>query len=153
MLPAQVMTTHTPGPLARRLLAVPARLYDCHAGWLLGQRFLLLTHKTSVLRWNDIRERTILVERSVAFGQLEPTKTDQSRTVRLLAPLAETLAAWRQASPRSTPTELVFPAPDGHPGIASALSTGANELPLRPPTQPACPTRAHTTCATALSAS
>jgi integrase len=67
------------------------------------------------LRWHDVREHTILVERSVAFGQLKPTKTGQTRTVRLLRPLAATLAAWREATPRSTPTDLVFPAPDGSP--------------------------------------
>ncbi|HEY5431261.1 MAG TPA: site-specific integrase [Solirubrobacteraceae bacterium] len=36
------------------------------------------------LRWHDIRERTILVERSVAFGKLKSTKTGKTRTVRLL---------------------------------------------------------------------
>jgi len=39
------------------------------------------------LRWGDVRERTILVERSVAAGQLKPTKTGQTRTIRLLHPL------------------------------------------------------------------
>ncbi|MGH3417790.1 MAG: nitroreductase family deazaflavin-dependent oxidoreductase [Actinocrinis sp.] len=33
-----------PGPAIRWLLRVPARLYDVHAGWLLGHRFLRLTH-------------------------------------------------------------------------------------------------------------
>ena len=33
-----------PGPLVRRLLQIPAVLYDCHLGWLLGRRFLRLTH-------------------------------------------------------------------------------------------------------------
>ncbi len=46
-----------PGPLARRLLRVPARLYHCNAGWLLGQRFLLLTH---VGRHSGRRHRTVL---------------------------------------------------------------------------------------------
>ena len=67
------------------------------------------------LRWHDIREHTILVERSVAFGQLKSTKTGQTRTVRLLAPLADTLAAWRGATGRPSPTDLIFPAPDGSP--------------------------------------
>lgn len=35
---------HRPGPIARRLLRAPARLYDWNAGWLLGRRFLRLTH-------------------------------------------------------------------------------------------------------------
>ena len=33
-----------PGPLMRRILRAPARVYDWHAGWLLGRRFLRLTH-------------------------------------------------------------------------------------------------------------
>ena len=35
---------HKPGRVARRLLRAPARLYDWNAGWLLGRRFLRLTH-------------------------------------------------------------------------------------------------------------
>jgi integrase len=67
------------------------------------------------LRWHDVGERTLLVERSVAFGKLKSTKTGKARTVRLLAPLAETLAAWRRTTDRAAPTDLVFPAPDGSP--------------------------------------
>jgi deazaflavin-dependent oxidoreductase (nitroreductase family) len=33
-----------PGPLLRRLLRLPVVLYRWHLGWLLGHRFLLLTH-------------------------------------------------------------------------------------------------------------
>ena len=67
------------------------------------------------LRWYDIRERTILVERSVAFGKLKSTKTGKARTVRLLAPLAEMLETWHEATERAAPTDLVFPGPDGAP--------------------------------------
>jgi integrase len=67
------------------------------------------------LRWHDLGERTLLVERSVAFGQLKPTKTGQTRTVKLLPPLIDTLAAWRRATHRNAPTDLFFPAPDGSP--------------------------------------
>jgi deazaflavin-dependent oxidoreductase (nitroreductase family) len=35
----------TPGPLLKRALRAPVRLYDLRAGWLLGHRFLLLTHR------------------------------------------------------------------------------------------------------------
>lgn len=38
------MTAHRPGPIARRLLRAPAVLYDWNLGWLLGQRFVRLTH-------------------------------------------------------------------------------------------------------------
>ena len=37
-------TRHRPSPLVRRLLEAPTYLYDIHAGWLLGRRFLRLTH-------------------------------------------------------------------------------------------------------------
>jgi integrase len=67
------------------------------------------------LRWHDIRDRTILVERSVAFGKLKSTKTGKARTVRLLAPLADTLHGWRAVTDRSEPTDLLFPGPDGAP--------------------------------------
>ncbi len=38
------MTVRRPGPIVRRLLRSPALLYDCNVGWLLGHRFLRLTH-------------------------------------------------------------------------------------------------------------
>jgi deazaflavin-dependent oxidoreductase (nitroreductase family) len=41
---AAAVKTRRPGPITRRLLRAPARLYDWHAGWLLGHRFLRLTH-------------------------------------------------------------------------------------------------------------
>lgn len=34
-----------PGPLLRAVFRAPLRLYDWHAGWLLGHRFLRLTHQ------------------------------------------------------------------------------------------------------------
>jgi integrase len=67
------------------------------------------------LRWHDVGERTLLVERSVAFGKLKSPKTGKARTVRLLAPLAETLEAWLRTTDRAAATDLVFPAPDGSP--------------------------------------
>jgi deazaflavin-dependent oxidoreductase (nitroreductase family) len=39
------MSTVQPGPLMTKLLRAPARLYDWHGGWLLGSRFLRLTHQ------------------------------------------------------------------------------------------------------------
>ncbi|MGH2915476.1 MAG: tyrosine-type recombinase/integrase [Solirubrobacteraceae bacterium] len=40
------------------------------------------------LRWGDVRERTLLVQRSISLGEEADTKTRKHRTVRLLAPLA-----------------------------------------------------------------
>jgi deazaflavin-dependent oxidoreductase (nitroreductase family) len=39
-----MMTGRTPGPSTIKLLRAPTRLYDWHAGWILGRRFLRLTH-------------------------------------------------------------------------------------------------------------
>jgi deazaflavin-dependent oxidoreductase (nitroreductase family) len=51
------VSAHRPGRIARRLLRAPARLYDWNAGWLLGHRFLRLTH---VGRRSGRRYQTIL---------------------------------------------------------------------------------------------
>jgi integrase len=59
------------------------------------------------LRFGDVGERTLLVERSLGpDGSLKRTKTGQIRSVRLLAPLREDLVAWRKEQPA---LELVFP--------------------------------------------
>jgi integrase len=65
------------------------------------------------LRWGDIRERTILVERAVSLGETKDTKTHANRTVRLLAPLREDLLAWRMRSGRPRDNAAVFPGPEG----------------------------------------
>jgi deazaflavin-dependent oxidoreductase (nitroreductase family) len=49
--------TGRPGPIVRRLLRAPGLLYDWHAGWLLGHRFLRLTHRG---RRSGRRYRTML---------------------------------------------------------------------------------------------
>ena len=46
-----------PGPVLKRLLQAPIALYDIGAGWLLGRRFLLLTHRG---RRSGRRYRTML---------------------------------------------------------------------------------------------
>jgi integrase len=61
------------------------------------------------LTWGHVRERTILVERALALGELKTTKTGRTRTVRLLAPLAADLGEWRIASGRPAEDSLVFP--------------------------------------------
>jgi integrase len=48
------------------------------------------------LRWDDVRDKTLLVQRSAgADGAAKSTKTRAHRPVRLLAPLAADLKAWR----------------------------------------------------------
>jgi integrase len=61
------------------------------------------------LRWHDVRQRTLLVERAVSYGELKTTKTGRARTVRLTPALADDLAAWRTTSSRREPAALVFP--------------------------------------------
>lgn len=63
------MTTRRPGPLTRKLLRAPAVLYDRNLGWLLGGRFLRLTH---VGRKSGRAYRTVLevVGRNTADGEV-----------------------------------------------------------------------------------
>ena len=56
-------------------------------------------------------ERSLIVEHGRADGELKETKTGKIRTVGLLAPVSEDLAAWRMSSSGSA--GLVFPRPDG----------------------------------------
>ena len=67
------------------------------------------------LSWRAVRDRTLLVEEAVALGELSETKTHRSRSVRLLAPLAQDLAEWRLFCRRPPARELLFPARDGGP--------------------------------------
>ena len=73
------------------------------------------------LTWSHIRERTILVERAVALGELKTTKTSRMRTVRLLAPLAADLREWRIGLGSPAGEALVFP---GRANGGSALAAG-----------------------------
>ncbi|MBV9940947.1 MAG: site-specific integrase [Solirubrobacterales bacterium] len=75
------------------------------------------------LRSGDIRERTILVQRSVSLGEEADTKTRQHRTVRLLAPLAADLRSWRMAAGCPAEDQLVFPGKDGQPWTQAAYQS------------------------------
>lgn len=60
------------------------------------------------LRWGDVRERTLLVEKAAdGQGGVKTTKTGQARTVRLLAPLTCDLAEWRHLLDQSDDDALV----------------------------------------------
>ena len=67
------------------------------------------------LRWSDVRKRTILVERSVSYGREKTTKTNATRSVRLLAALAHDLVEWRLARGRPGDDALLFSRRDGRP--------------------------------------
>jgi integrase len=67
------------------------------------------------LRWSDIGEHTVLVERSDDNGTIKSTKTGRRRSVRLMAPVRADLQAWRLASGRPAESALVFPSATGGP--------------------------------------
>jgi len=67
------------------------------------------------LTFGDVRERTILVERSVSLGEVKATKTGRVRSVRLLPSLADDLREWRAACGGPSDATLVFPARRGGP--------------------------------------
>lgn len=75
------------------------------------------------LRWGDVRERTVLIQRSISLGEEADTKTRQHRTVRLLAPLAADLRSWRMAAGRPDDDQLVFPGKDGQPWTQAAYQS------------------------------
>jgi integrase len=75
------------------------------------------------LRWGDVRERTILIQRAISLGEEADTKTRQHRTVRLLSPLAADLRSWRMASGRPNDNQLVFPGKDGQPWTQAAYQS------------------------------
>src|SRR5438046_7487110 len=63
--------------------------------------------------WGDVRDKVLVVDKSVSLGDVKETKTRQTRTVRLLRPLATDLAKWPMAQGRPDDRELVFPMRDG----------------------------------------
>jgi integrase len=65
------------------------------------------------LRWADVRERTLLIQRAVSLGAEKDTKTTKHRTVRLLSPLAADLREWRMRSGRPPDGALIVGSADG----------------------------------------
>jgi len=51
------------------------------------------------IRWEDVREGLLIVDRSYSYGELKDTKTHHRRTVDVVGPLAADLAAFRPARP------------------------------------------------------
>ena len=72
------------------------------------------------LSWVHVRKRTILVERAVSLGDIDDTKTDAHRTVRLLKPLADDLECWRRQSRPRHESALVYPGVNGEPWTRAA---------------------------------
>lgn len=72
------------------------------------------------LRWGDIRDKTLLVERAISLGVEKDTKTAAHRTVRLLVPLSADLREWRMRSGRPPGADLIFPSTKGTPWTDAA---------------------------------
>jgi integrase len=68
------------------------------------------------LRWGDVRDRTLLIYSP------KTRRTQPSRTVRLLGPLATDLAEWRLACGRPADSEPVFCSADGEAWSANAYA-------------------------------
>jgi integrase len=65
------------------------------------------------LPWGNVGGRTLLIDRAQSDEGVKGTKTGAVRSVRLLAPLAADLAAWRLESGPLIGEALVFPSRDG----------------------------------------
>jgi integrase len=65
------------------------------------------------LRWADIRNNTIRVDKALSLGEERTTKTRKNRTVRLLKPPATDLAKWKLECGRPDGDALVFPTSSG----------------------------------------
>jgi integrase len=105
-----------PSPMAvermRARLRASGRLQDATLVCILAYAGLR-PGEALALEWQHIGERTILIEGAVALGSVKETKTRQTRSVRLLAPLATDIAEWRLARGRPDGSTLVFPGREG----------------------------------------
>jgi integrase len=93
------------------------------------------------LKWEDLRENTLCVERALSNGEFKDTKTGTVRYVKLLGTLKSDLNEWRLISGRRS--GLIFPSAEGDAwkheaykswarnafGKASAAATGTKETP------------------------
>jgi integrase len=118
------ITRKPPKPHRPAVQAIPPALIEVMRARLLGQGKLrdatllavlaysgLRPQEALALEWRHVRDRTLLVERALADGQLKALKNRrQPRTVELLAPLSDDLAAWRRAQGSAHASAPVFPA-------------------------------------------
>ena len=75
------------------------------------------------LRWGDVRDNTLLVQRALSLGDESDTKTRAHRTVRLLTPLAQDLREWRMAAGRPGDRALIFASDAGGPWSTTAYQS------------------------------
>jgi integrase len=107
-----------PGPVAveamRADLRASAQLRDAVLVCVLAYAGLRPSEALA-LSWGCVRDRTLVVDRSLVDGNYKVTKTGEIRAVDLNAPLATDLAEWRLANGRPHDEALVFPRGDGLP--------------------------------------
>ncbi len=60
------------------------------------------------LRWGDVGA-TLHIHRAYTHGELKDTKTGRARSVAVIGPLADDLAAWRERTEWAEPGDLVCP--------------------------------------------
>ena len=123
------ITRKPPKPHRPAVQAIPPSLIEVMRARLLERRTSCATRRcwsllayaglrpqeALALEWRHVRERTLLVERALSDGQLKALKNRrQPRTVELLAPLRDDLAAWRAAQSEPPATAPVFPSHAGH---------------------------------------
>lgn len=75
------------------------------------------------LTWSDLGDKTLLVDKRVALGEVKDgakSSRRARRSVRLLAPLAQDLLEWKLACGRPADGQLVFPMTGGRPWSDSA---------------------------------
>jgi integrase len=137
-----------PSPLAvermRARLRASGRLQDATLVCILAYAELR-PGEALALEWQHIGERTILIEGAVALGGVKETKTRQTRSVRLLAPLATDIASGVLRAAGPTGACLCFPAVRVGLGPITTGGTGANAFTRRSPTPLNSTDRARTT--------
>jgi integrase len=97
-IPVRVRRPRVLSPLEVETGIAAMRMHDrvlvellCYGGLRPGEAL--------ALRWEDVRDGLLIIDRSYSYGELKDTNTHQRRTVDLVAPLAEDLAALRPAWP------------------------------------------------------
>jgi integrase len=119
--PPREVATALPGQRNRRRYELPApgtpqtRLRDALIASLLAYAGLR-PGELRALRWGDVREHTLLVQRAAnPDGSIKATKNERRRTVRLLSSLARELREYRLAVGRPPDGTLLLFDDDGRP--------------------------------------
>jgi integrase len=100
------------------------------------------------LTWGDLGERTILVERALALGEIKDTKTRRSRTVRLVDSLNTDLKALRLQAGVPNDEQPIIAAHTAATGRSTTGATGAGASSSLPPKWPVSGRSGRTTCGT-----